>query len=272
MQNIAVKLIQLLDLQMAEPQLYGWFHILWLAITVVGTVALCLTCKQGTEKQVQRVLLISTVVVAVFEVYKQINFTFSVSNGAINADYQWYAFPFQFCDMPLYVRALALVFSKGRVHKSLCAFLSCYAVFAGVCVMLAPTTVFISTIGINLQTMICHSIMITVGVYFLYTGYVLPNPKTLLRAVPVFAAGISVAVILNELANLTGLLERESFNMFYISPHCEPSLPVYSLVQESVPYPWCLIIYLLGFTAAAGIILLIARGAIFVSDKLKKKI
>ena len=76
----------------------------------------------------------------------------------------------------------------------------------------------------------------------------------------VFAATVSMAVLFYEIAPWTGLLGRESFNMFFVSRHCEPSLPVYSLVQAVVPYPWCLLIYIAGFTAASYLILLIAMG------------
>lgn len=48
--------------------------------------------------------------------------------------------------------------------------------------------------------------------------------------------------------------------MFFISPHCEPSLPVYSIVQSAVPYPWCLLIYIIAFTLAAYFVLLAAMG------------
>ena len=54
--------------------------------------------------------------------------------------------------------------------------------------------------------------------------------------------------------------EGETFNMFFISPYCEPSLPVYSIVQACVPYPWCLIIYILAFSLAAFLVLLAAIG------------
>jgi hypothetical protein len=46
--------------------------------------------------------------------------------------------------------------------------------------------------------------------------------------------------------------------LFFISPHCEPSLPVYSLVQEVVPYPWCAFLYIGGFSLAAYLVLLMA--------------
>jgi hypothetical protein len=48
--------------------------------------------------------------------------------------------------------------------------------------------------------------------------------------------------------------------MFFVSPYCEPSLPVYSLVQAAVSYPFCLLIYFLGFSAAAYLILLAVMG------------
>ena len=65
---------------------------------------------------------------------------------------------------------------------------------------------------------------------------------------------------MNEIAYYTGLLETDEFNMFFISPHCTPSLPVYSIVQEIVPYPWCLIIYIAAFTLAAYFVLLVSMG------------
>ena len=128
--------------------------------------------------------------------------------------------------------------------------------------MLYPVDVFIGTIGINIQTMVCHGSMITVGVFLLCGGYVKSEHKTILKAVPVFAAAVLVASVLNEVARLTGLLERETFNMFFISPHCEPSLPVYSSVQAIVPFPWCLVIYILAFSIASYVILLLEMGIV----------
>ncbi len=146
------------------------------------------------------------------------------------------------------------------------------AVFAGVCVMLYPVTVFIGTIGINIQTMVCHGSMIVLGVYLLYSGYVKLSHKTILKALPVFVVTVLVAMVMNEIAFQTGLTERESFNMFYISPHCDPHLPVYSMVQQIVAYPWCLIGYVGGFTLAAYLILLLAMGIQWLAGKIKTKV
>ena len=253
------QIIELLDAKMTEPVLYGWFHILWLLLTAGATVLLCKFFKEGTSGQVCTVVLSVAIGVILLEVYKQINYTFSVdAQGKIHSDYQWYAFPFQFCSTPMYVGLLAGIIRKGRVHQSLCAYLATYAVFAGAAVMVYPADVFIRTIGINIQTMICHGSMIAVGVYLLYTGYVKLEHKTILRAMPVFAIAVALAAVMNEIAYLTGLLESETFNMFFISRYCQSTLPVYGPVHEAVPFPLNLVIYILGFTAAAYIILLLA--------------
>lgn len=266
------EILELLDSDMTRPEMYGWFHNLWLIITVTATVVLCRVLHIPSPKQVCWIILSVAIVVILLEVYKQINYTFSVENdGSITGDYQWYAFPFQFCSTPMYVGLLAGIIRKGKVHSSLCAFLATYAVFAGAAVMVYPGDVFISTIGINIQTMICHGSMITVGVYLLYTGYVKVEHKTILKAMPVFAVCVVLASVMNEIAFRTGLLKTETFNMFFISPYCDPSLPVYSLVQQVVPYPLCLVIYILGFTAAAYLILLLAIGVKKLETKIKKQ-
>lgn len=247
-----------LDSSMTTPAPYGVFHLIWFALSIAAGVLLCVYCKD-TERYARRVVLITAIIVTVLEIYKQINYTFSFDGTAITADYQWYAFPWQFCSTPMYIGLLAGL-TRGKVHQSACAYLATFSIFAGVCVMFYPNDVFISTIGINIQTMICHGSMLTIGIYLLGSGYVKLEHKTILKATPVFAVAVAIAVILNEVAHATGLLETETFNMFFISPYCDPHLPVYSIVQQYVAFPWCLIIYITAFTLAAYLMLLIAMG------------
>lgn len=249
-----------LDAEMTKPEPYGWFHLLWFALSIIAAVALCIWHKKsGSPQRVWAVVFGVSITVALMEVYKMINYSFSYKDG-ITFDFEWYAFPWQFCSTPMYAGLLAGVLRKGKVYDALCAYLATFALFAGACVMFYPTSVFVRTIGINVQTMFCHGSMITVAVYLLYSGHVKLEHKTILRAIPVFVIAVSIAVILNEIAYHTGLLETDTFNMFYISPYCEPHLPVYSLVQETVAYPWCLVIYVVAFSLAAYLLLLVAMG------------
>lgn len=252
------EIIKLLDAQMKAPKPYEWFHLLFVALTIILTIVLCVVCKHKTRRQVLAIVFGTAIVVTILEIYKQINFTFSYDGEKITADYMWYAFPWQFCSMPMYVGLLAGIFRKGKIHEALCAFLATYSIFAGICVMAYPADVFVGEIGINIQTMVCHGSMITIGVYLLYTGYVKMEHRTILKALPVFLGAVSCAAIMNEVAYRTGLLKTDTFNMFFISPYVDPSLPVYSLVQEKLAYPWSLIVYVLAFTLAAYLILLVS--------------
>ncbi len=261
-------LLQILDADMETPLPYGWFHLLCMGIVIVGAVLLGIYSRNMKPKTVNGILLAVSLVTLALEVYKQINFTFRDGSGA--PEYQWYAFPWQFCSTPMYAGLLAGIVRKGRLHDALCSYLATFALFAGLAVMVYPNTVFVSTIGINIQTMICHGGMVLIAVLLLASGHVKLQWKTLLQAVPVFATMVLIAALLNEIAYQTGLLENHTFNMFFISPYCDPSLPVYSLVQGAVPFPGCLILYVLGFTAAAAIVLLLAMGIAYACRRVQK--
>ena len=248
-------ILDILHYEVAVPKLYGLFHIACLAacfvIPVIGTVR----HPNPKESSIRRMLLITSLVVIGLEVYKQIVFTFSFADGSLKMDYQWYAFPFQFCSTPMYVGLAAALVRRKKIYDCLCAYLVTFSLFAGLAVMFYPSSVFIDILGVNIQTMVCHGLMVSIGIYLLFTGYVRPAPKTLLRAVPVFTTLITAAMIMNEWAYRTGIIKTETFNMFFISPYCAPSLPVYSLVQAKVSFPWSVVIYVLCFTLAAGIVL-----------------
>lgn len=257
--DIIRSILQFFDTKMPTPGLFGLYHILSLAVTAGVTVWLCLRYRNAPPGAVRKLLRAVSILVIALEVYKQINFSFGYTDS-LTFDYQWYAFPFQFCSTPMYIGLLAGLTGKGRIHRAACDYLATYAVFAGLCVMVYPGDVFTATVGINIQTMVCHGSMVTVGAVLYACGYVTPSKKTLLRAMVMFAVCVGIAMVMNEIAYFAGLLDSHTFNMFYISPHCPPHLPVYSLIQNVVPFPFCLLLYILGFTAAAGIITLCAKG------------
>ncbi len=250
------RIIEILNSKMETPALYGWFHIMFFAISIIAGVVLVKKFKAPDKKTVMKILFVASLTSIILEIYKQFNYTFSYDGTKITADYQWYAFPFQFCSTPMYIGLLASLIKNEKVHNALCAYLATFATFAGLCVMFYPGDVFVTTIGINIQTMICHGSMVTLGIFLLGSGYVKSENKTLLKGAAVFAICVCLAMIMNEIAHFSGL--EETFNMFFISPHQAPSLPVYSIVQQYVPFPLCTVIYIGVFTLASYIILLIA--------------
>lgn len=260
-------LLKILDTRMKVPVMYGPFHLTFFALSVSFGVYLYKKHKNPDDCYVNKLLFVSAVIVIVLEILKQINFTFTYDGNKINADYQWYAFPFQFCSTPMYVSLIACFLKKGNTYRGLCSYLATFSVFAGFVVMLYPPQVYIDVAFINVQTMVCHGLMISVGIYLLSSGYVKLEHKTMIGACSVFAVLVGVAAIMNELVYYSGILGDESFNMFFISPHFPPSLPVYSTVQALVPFPWCMVIYILVFSLAAYLILLLAMAVRYILRK-----
>lgn len=251
-------LYEFFTITMTVPKMYGYFHLCALLITCAFTILLCHYASSESFES-HKIIFFSSLIVFLFEVYKQFIFSFTWNGDALIFDYQWYAFPFQFCSTPMIIGLLTGIWKKGKIHDALCSYLATYSLFAGICVMLYPSTVFTSLIGINIQTMICHGSMIVIAIYLFYTGHVKLEVQTVFKAFPVFLILVGFAVIMNEIAFYSGLLEHETFNMFFISPYCSPELPVYSLVQNLVPYPISLLIYIFGFTIASLLILIILK-------------
>lgn len=130
--------------------------------------------------------------------------------------------------------------------------------FAGLSVMFYPGDVFTRTIGINIQTMVCHGGMVVMGIYLWFSKQVKFEFKTILKALSVFCVLVAIALIMNIIYNSTG--NTATFNMFFISPYLPCTLPILNMIYEMVPYPVFLIIYIIGFTLAAFIMLLVAMG------------
>ena len=256
LQNI----LRLLQFEVEEPTLYGWYHIMCLGITVLATVLLCVFHKKDKPERVRLVVLFTTLFVIAFEIYKQIVFSFSVTDSGIDFHYRWYAFPFQFCSTPMYIGLLAGLTKKGKLHDACSAYLATYAIFAGTCVMLYPGDVFMEMLGINIQTMICHGSMIAIGIYLLYTQHVKLQFKTIFKAMAVFASCLGIAMVMNEVAHFVGITEDHTFNMFFVSPYFNSTLPVYSLVQPHVPFVVGLALYIGVFSLFAFAILSAAIG------------
>jgi hypothetical protein len=81
---------------------------------------------------------------------------------------------------------------------------------------------------------------------------------------------VCIALGLNLSIYNSGILNGETFNMFYISPYFISSLPVFDLIQENVPYVLFLIIYVVLLMLGAAIILGISKLVLFLHRRLVK--
>ena len=275
--NFFEKILSDLAMQMDSPESYGWFHLMFVFLTIVASVALCCRQRDASDKTVRLICLVGWLLMVVGEVLKQIVYTYEIVDGAIVADFQWYAFPYQLCSTPLYVLPLVIFLKDGLVRDAATAYMIAFSIFGGLCVYVFPGDVFGTNYAVVcLQTMVHHGLQIVLGVYLASRYRAKLNYKYYLKGGVVFVALLVVAMIMNIAVHnaLAGAGIDETFNMFYISPYFDCTLPLLSLIYPKVPYPVFLAIYVVGFIAAAAIIFYAAKGIVYLLHKasLKKEI
>ena len=256
------------------PPLYGAFHIFFCLMTVVFTVLVCKLYMKSDDKSLRKLIFILWVILAVLEVYKQVYYSIGVTDEGFTHSYQWSMFPFQLCATPLYTLPLIAFLPNGRVREAIISFVATYALFGGLVVMIYPGDVFLHVLGISLHTMIHHGIQCGIGIFFALktiTEAKKTKKRFLIEALVVFAIFIALALIVNVVGHyvLVASGNNQIFNMFYISPFHDTTLPVLSLFN-SAPYPVILLLYLLGFTAAALLVYGIELGIYTLVGKMKK--
>jgi hypothetical protein len=258
-------IMDLLNGEMKTPISYGdlsesWFYYLSVVLMILLIIIAIRSMKHADDAKWKKLMLLFASVLLLFEVYKQLNFSYTN-----HWHYRWYAFPFQFCSTPMYVALLAGLIKPGKVQNALYAYLATFSFFAGLAVMIIPDDVFITTIGINIQTMIHHGGMVVLGLTIIV--YKIHSRKQILSASIVFVFMVMMAMTFNLLHN--HFIQDGTFNMFFINPIYSNNLPVLSLVQPRVPYPVYLFLYIIGFAFAATIVL---NFSLFVKHLLKSKI
>jgi uncharacterized membrane protein YwaF len=254
--NAFEKFLTVLDGRMTTPTPYGWFHLMWIGIMIGMIVLVSFTCKKLNDKQFRIICIVTASVLILFEIYKQLNFSFDTKTGTWS--YRWYAFPFQFCSTPMYVLLLAGIVKKGKFRDFLCSFIATFGVFGGLVVMLYPGDVFISTIGVDIQTMLHHSTQIVMGVFMYVSGRAKLEHKTVLKGFAVFIVLMAMALCMNIIFHFAG--DGSKFNMFYIGPYIPCQMAILSTIYANVPYVIFLMIYALGFALAGYLVLLSAMG------------
>jgi len=260
--NFFEKLLNALEAEMPWPSMFGWFHLTALAVVAIATVFVAIRFKHASDKSMRIILLSLGLLCMAFETYKQLIFSFSwdaVNNQAVWS-YQWYAFPFHFCSMPMYLAPLAAILKKGKVQQAILNFLGTFGLFGGLAVMIYAEPVFISTIGINIQTMVHHGSQVVMGVFLLSSHRVEFSWKSMIGASIVFVIPLFLAIGMNYAFFAWKGYAAGQFNMFWVSPYFTTELPVMSLIQPVVPYPIFVMIYILGFVLLASFVLLSAYG------------
>lgn len=220
------------------PEPWGVFHCVSLAIVAILIAFLYTQRNHHTETQLKTVLGLYSVVALILEVGKQLiwAFHYDAATQIVTWDYEWYAAPFQLCSTPMYVCIACLFLKKGKLRDTLLSYVAYITILGSVAMMILPADCFSSDVLVTIHTTYLHFGSFVVSVYLLMSGEVPIRRKALGHAILTFIAFVGAAMMLNELVYQSGILEGETFNMFYISKYFISSLPVFNVIQPMVPH------------------------------------
>ena len=132
--------------------------------------------------------------------------------------------------------------------------MSFVTILGSIATIIYPTSCFVKDILVNIHTMWLHFGSFVVSIYLIMSGEIVPNRINYRSSILVFFVFVIAAQILNITVYNSGVLNEETFNMFYISPYFTSSLPVFDILQENVPYIVFLIIYVLAICLGAYVV------------------
>jgi len=259
--NSFEKILSFLQGEMSEPKAFGLFHILWLILVVISIIILYKNKKNYNGKQLKKVLAFYGLIALILEVLKQLiwSFNYDAITNTITWDYQWYAFPFQLCTTPIFVSLICIFLKKGKIREYLLSYMAYITILGSISTMIMPDSCFTTDILVNIHTMWLHLGSFVVSVYLLMSGEVKINIKNLMQAIIVFLIFVIIANNMNIIVYNLGVLNGEEFNMFYISPYFQSSLPVFDVIQRNVPYIVYLLIYIFALSLGGFIICFVSK-------------
>lgn len=245
---------------MPLPLMFGPFHLVSLFIVMIVTIFVAIKFRKNGEKTLKIILLTMGITTLTFEFYKQIVFSYHYDpvNQSSYWSYQWYAFPFHFCSIPMYLAPVAAFLKPGRVRQAIFNFLGTFGLFGGLAVMIYAEPVFINMIGISIQTMVHHGSQVVIGIFLLASRRVEFNYEAMLGASIVFVIPVLRSIIMNVIFYQINRTTLGVFNMFWISPYFATDLPILRLIKPVVWYPLFVLIYIVGFILIAMIMLSIS--------------
>ena len=254
--NFLEKIVYFLQGEMQTPTSFGFFHLTCIFLSLLTIFILYKRKDKYSEKQLKRILAIYGIVALVLELLKQISWSFNYNptTNIITWDYTWYSFPFQLCTTPIYVSLICLFLKNNKIRKSLLSYLSFITILGSIATIIIPDSCFVSDILVNIHTMWLHLGSFVVSIYLLITGEVKLKKENLINANLVFLIFLTLANFLNIFIYKIGILNGETFNMFYISPYFPSTLPIFDIIYENVPYLIFLITYIAIITSGSIII------------------
>lgn len=249
------KILQALKTTMEQPNIFGAWHLISLAIVVVLVVLVCIFLRNTKQKTYVAILMTIWALMLSLELINQFVSLYSIAeDGTIIWDYMWRKFPFQLCSLAIYILPFIALLKDGKVRDVLSTFYYTYLLFGGLLVVVVPVNSFDITIFHNVYGMAYHGLQVISAVYIAIYNRKRISFINFLYAFIMFVCSVTIATIMNVIAHAVN--PDLQFNMFFISPYIRRPIPILNDAWQNMHWAPVLIIYTLGVSLIAFIIFL----------------
>ena len=274
--NALERVVTWINTEGEAPQTFGGLHILFTLLVIALCILLFWKLRDTSDRTYRILIGVMFGVMFFGELTKQVLANFSITDGRLIYTYSWGQFPFQLCSTPLYVLPFLSFLPDCRIRDFAAAYTMTVGLIGDIAVYLTPKTVFGTRLFFNIHTMIHHGLQIVSGVYTAIYYRHRINRRFYFDGICVFAILFVIANLLNtvgyDLLVASGLMsEGADFNMFYISPRAEQTVPVLSDLLKSFPPIVYIIGYFVFLSLGALIIMCFTRFVCVISEKQREK-
>jgi hypothetical protein len=228
-------------IKMTPIKPYGLFHLSFFIIGLLLSIYIAIKLKKLSIKKLNNLLFILGIILTIFELYKQLFYTFYIGKGS----YQWWIFPFQLCSMPMYFCLILPFIKKPKVYNAIMSFLVSYNLLGGFVAFLEPSGLIHPYLFLTIHAFSWHMLVVFIG---LLVGFN-QNIKYKLKD---FINNFYLFVILCLIAFGINLIIRNGINMFFVGPEISPIIVFKNI---SLKYGWFIndLLYIMAMSIGAFI-------------------
>ena len=182
----------------------------------------------------------------VIEVYKELFYYFVVNNGS----YDFSIFPFQLCDVPMYICLIIPFIKNKKIEEGMYNFMASYNLLGAFITFFEPSSLLRPYFMMTLHGFLWHAVLVFLGIYIALSGRCLKNKKDFITSTKVYAVLCSIALILNiSLRNVS----KGALNAFYLGPNISPII-VFQDISERFGWFTNLLVFVGAMTLGAYLV------------------
>ena len=240
------KLLELTAIKIVPPKPYGLFHISFFVLSIILSCLIANKLKGASDRKNKKILFFTGLFLLVIEIYKELFYYFIVNNGS----YDFSIFPFQLCDVPMYICLIIPFIKSKKIEEGMYNFMASYNLLGASITFFEPSSLLRPYLLMTLHGFLWHAILMFLGIYIALSGRCLKNKKDFITSTKVYATLCSIALVLNvSLKNVSGGM----INAFYLGPKVSPVI-IFRNISERFGWFTNLLVFVCAMTLGAYLV------------------